>query len=163
MPASTIVVPAAQTVGYNVQDIADKLEDVATKAKADINTVGNGITYHIGLSADTGATAATAETVVDRVAIPGTATKVYWIPGATVTGNASNNATINVYKRVGTGATAAIVSLTTTATATAFVPVDLGALTNAVMAAGTVLTVAISKGGTGVQLPASRLQVVLGS
>lgn len=88
-----------------------------------------------------------------------------------VTADASNNATITVTKRSSSGGTAAIVAtnVTTaggTGSITAFLPVPLTlTVANVVLAANEVLTVLVSKGGTGVAIGAAtsqaRVEVVL--
>jgi hypothetical protein len=117
---------------------------------------------YLKVAADGAANTATAETAFARVQVAGTITGAWFVPSASLTGDPTNNAVLAVDKRDGAGgAAAAVASLTTTANWTAFVPVSLGALTNATVAAGNVLTFEISKGGTGVAVPAGSLIVAI--
>ena len=82
----------------------------------------------------------------------------YFVPDAALTGDPTNNAVITVKKRDGAGGGASsMASLTTTASWTAFVPKSLGAVSGGAVAAGSVLTLTIAKGGTGVVVPAGKL------
>lgn len=117
---------------------------------------------YLKVAADGAANTATAETAFARISRTGVIVGAWYVPSAALTGDATNNAVLAVDKRDGAGgAAAAVASLTTTASWTAFVPVSLGALTNAAVAAGNVLTFEISKGGTGVAVPAGTLIVAI--
>lgn len=116
-------------------------------------------------AADGAASTATSEHVVHRMSSAGTIAAVYFIPDAALTGDATNNATLSVAKRDGAGgASSPIASRQTTAANgnwTAFVPVNFGTVSNAAVIAGDLLTFAISKGGTGVAVPAGLLVVLI--
>ncbi len=80
-----------------------------------------------------------------------------------ITGNGSNNATFTVAKRDSAGANAATVaSLTTTVSITQFAPTALTlTAANIIVPSGGCLTLACSKGGTGVAVAAATSQVWL--
>ena len=118
--------------------------------------------------ADGSAAAATAETVIGGMG-PGVPSgqgiglgSVKYIPAAALTGDPTNNATITVNKRTAGGAAVPIATLTTTAVAgnwVAWVPVTIPLVANQFISPGDVLTVAITKGGTGVVVPQGQLEV----
>lgn len=111
--------------------------------------------------ADGSAGAATAESVIGRANMAGTISKVYFVPTAALTGNGTNNATLTVRKRDGAGgAAAAVASLTTTASWSAFQPVDLGTITNGTLLATDILTFEITKAAGGVVVPDGEILVV---
>lgn len=120
---------------------------------------------YMKVAADGAAGTATTETAFSRISRTGTIVGAWFVPSSTLTGDASNNATLTLAKRDGAGGGASTVAaITTTAVAgnwSAFVPVSLGTLSNASVAAGNVLTFAISKGGTGVVVPAGTLIVAI--
>lgn len=117
---------------------------------------------YMKVAADGAASTATAETAFNRVSRTGTIVGAWYVPSAALTGDPTNNATLALAKRDGAGgASSPVASLTTTASWTAFVPVSLGTLSNASVAAGNVLSLAISKGGTGVVVPAGTLIVAI--
>ncbi len=120
-------------------------------------------TISVQLRADALASDATAETCVLRVKAASTLTKLYLVPDAALTAHNTNYATITVKKRDGAGgAGSSVASITTEITGgghwTAFSKLDLGTLTGAVLAAGTVLTITVTKAAAGVAQP-SRLLV----
>lgn len=120
-----------------------------------------GIAAFVKAAADGAAGTATAETAFARVSQPGNVSNVFYVPSAALTGDPTNNATILVQKRDGIGgAPVTVATLTTTVSWAAFVPVSLGTITNAALAPGNVLTLSISKGGTGVVVPAGELIVL---
>lgn len=120
---------------------------------------------YLKVAADGAASTATTETAFNRVSRTGTIVGAWYAPSAALTGDASNNATLTLAKRDGAGGgSSSVAAITTTAVAgnwTAFVPVSLGTLSNTSVAAGNVLTFAISKGGTGVVVPAGTLIVAI--
>lgn len=117
---------------------------------------------YMKVAADGAAGTATTETAFSRIGRIGTIVGAWFVPSAGLTGDATNNATLALAKRDGAGgASAAVASITTTASWTAFVPVSLGTLTNASVAAGNVLTFAISKAAAGVAVPAGTLIVAI--
>lgn len=114
--------------------------------------------------ADVASLTATAERPVFRAEEAVTVTGVLYLPGAALTGDDANNATLVVRRRDNAGATpVTVASLTTTAAPNnSFVAFDaksLGALTNTALAADEVLTFEITKAGTGVVVPAGELVV----
>jgi hypothetical protein len=114
--------------------------------------------------ADLAALTATAERPIFRAEEAVTVTGVHYLPGAALTGDDINNATLIVRRRDSAGATPmTVASLTTTAAPdNSFVAFDaksLGALTNTAVAADEVLTFEITKAGTGVVVPAGELVV----
>lgn len=188
MATSTITVPDRQIVGYNVQEIANKLSDVATAAKADIEgltaaslgstaatqpgtaSAGAGSTaskidhvhppaaISVRFAADALAADEIAETVALRVKAASTLTKLYIVPDDALTADNTNFKTITVQKRDGAGGAASTVAevtteITGTGDWTAFTKVDMGSLTGAVLAAGSILTVETAKTASGVALP----------
>lgn len=197
MATSTITVPDRQLVGYNVQEICNKLSDVATAAKADIEgltaaslasttpaqngtaAAGNGTTaarsnhVHppsaqcVRFAADGSAGATTAEMVIAEFKAATTLAKVYIAPDGALTAHDTNYATITIKVRDGAGGTAStVVALTTETTGsgdwTAFTKVDMGALSNAVIPAGAILTKTVAKAAAGVQLPSHALVLEFG-
>jgi len=92
-----------------------------------------------------------------------TVTKVFYLPDAALTADDTNNAVLLVSRRDSAGATKVTIATLTTNVAsgnwTAFDGKDLGTITNSAIAAGAVITWEISKGGTGVVVPAGCLQV----
>lgn len=110
-------------------------------------------------AADGAAATATAEVIFYRATVPVRVNSLKVLPSAALTGDATNNATLAVKKRDGVGGSASTVaSLTTTASWVQFVTVDMGTPANNVLAAGDVLSVTISKGGTGVAVPVSAIE-----
>lgn len=82
----------------------------------------------------------------------------YVVADAGLTGDATNNAVLTIKKRDGAGgASSSVAALTTTTNWTAFVPKSLGAVSGGALAVGAVLTLTITKGGSGVSLPAFKL------
>lgn len=144
MATSTITVPDRHLVGYNVQEICNKLSDVATAAKADIEgltaaslastaaaqlgtaAVGNGTTaaranhvhapaaQSVRFAADAAASTATAETVIAEFKAATTLSKVYLAPDAALTADNTNYATITIKVRDGAGGAASTVVALTT-------------------------------------------------
>lgn len=114
-------------------------------------------------AADGAAGTATAETSIARIQKPVTAGKAYFVPSAALVPDNANNATILVQKRDGAGGAPVTVATKQTTVAnggmTAFVPYDLGAITNGSFVPGDVLTVSITKAGTGVVVPAGQLVI----
>lgn len=189
MATSTIVVPDRNVLGANPQEICNKLSDVATAAKADIEgltaaslgataatqpgtaSAGAGSTaskidhvhppaaQSVRFAADALAADEIAETVALRVKAASTLTKLYIIPDDALTADDTNYKTITVAKRDGAGgAGATVASVTTKITGgtgdwAAFTKIDMGALTGAVLAAGSILTVETAKTASGVALP----------
>jgi len=113
-------------------------------------------------AADASAATATAETPVGRVGAAVTLGTIYYVPLAALTADNSNYATITVSKRTGAGGAVTVASVTTQITGsgnwTAFVPVAIP-ISAGSLAAGDVLTVAITKTGSGVVVPAGVLEI----
>lgn len=88
---------------------------------------------------------------------------IYYIPRAAQAGDDTNNFTITIRKRDGSGGAAVTVVAYTNNVASggmaAFDPKDLGALANTAMAADNILTFELTKGGTGQMLTAGTLIV----
>jgi hypothetical protein len=112
-------------------------------------------------AADGAAATATAETIVGMIGASsgGPVGNVYFVPAAALTGDPANNATINVFKRTAGGATVLIATLTTTASWTQWKPVQIPTQAGATVAAGDAITYTITKGGTGVVVPAGQINV----
>lgn len=111
-------------------------------------------------AADGAASTATAEQAFAECPTARTAATIKILPSAALAGDPTNNATITVRKRDAAGTNPiTLKALTTTASWTAFDAVDFGALTVSSIEAGSVLTVEITKGGTGVVVPAGKLEV----
>lgn len=120
---------------------------------------------YLKVAADGAAGTATTETAFARVSRTGTIVGAWFVPSAALTADNTNNAALALAKRDGIGGgSTSVASLTTTIANgnwTAFVPVSLGTLSNASVAAGNVLTFAISKNGSGVVVPAGSLIVAI--
>lgn len=114
-------------------------------------------------AADGAANTATAEKVIYRAHRAETITAILLALDSALTADNTNNATITIRRRSSSGGSAVTVATFTTNVAggnfVAFAPKSLGAISNAALAAGEVLTVEITKGGTGVQIPSGRLFV----
>ena len=112
-------------------------------------------------AADGAAATATAETPIGQCGAACTISAIRIVPQAALTGDNANNATILIQKRTGAGGPTTVATITTTVANgnwVAFVPVNIP-LTTANVLAGDVLTVTISKGGTGVVVPALQLEI----
>lgn len=110
-------------------------------------------------AADGAAGNATAETVIGRAAfaLPIGHT-FYFNPAAALTADNTNNAVITISKRTGGGGAVTVATLTTNVAAgnwTAWTAVPI--VSTAAVAVGDVLTITITKGGTGVVVPAGVL------
>lgn len=173
MGTSSITVPDRQVLGYNVQEICNKLSDVATSAKADIDNLGASQTHWIRLAATTASSSSVvAESSIGRALVAETVSKVYITPDGSLTSNDTNYATITVYQRDsstgGSQLTVATINTKTVSSSgsgdwTAFQKIDMGTLSNVTLAAGKELTAAITKGGTtGVATPALLIDIVAG-
>lgn len=125
----------------------------------------NGWTYGRTRAADAAAADATAESLIERVFRAGTITMVRYVPTGAVTASDTHYATITVRQRDAAGANPVTIATLVTNVAggswTAFVAKSLGALTNAAVAAGAILTYQIEKAGDGVVVPDGRLEVVV--
>lgn len=117
-------------------------------------------------AADAAASTATAETVLAIVPAAATVTGVRFVPIAAVTADNTNNAVITVSKRTAAGASKTTVATLTTNVAggswTAWVAKAAtlsGTPANLEVEANAVLSIEITKGGTGVQLPAMLMVV----
>lgn len=113
--------------------------------------------------ADATAATATAETPFYRATEAHTLSAFYIVPGANVTANDTDYATITIKKRPASDYTtpATVATLITNVAGgswVAFTPKSLGTLTNAAMAAGDVLTATIAKAGSGVSIPISVIE-----
>ena len=116
-------------------------------------------------AADGAAGTATAETLFARVPRAGRILAAYFCPSAALTASDTDYATLALAKRDGAGGGSSSVASKATTTAgsgnwTAFVPVSLGTISNGTLAAGNVLTLAISKAGNGVAVPSGTLVVL---
>lgn len=145
-----------------------------TAAAGNATTAARGNHVHppsaqcIRFAADGSAGATTAETVVAEVKAASTVAKLYLVGNDALTADDTNYATITVKVRDGAGGAASTVASKTTKITggsgdwTAFSKIDMGSLSNAVLAAGSVLTATVAKSGTGVQLPGWALVVEFG-
>ncbi len=113
------------------------------------------------VAADGAANTATAETFFYRAPVAMLLLAAHLVFDAAVTADDTNNAVVTIRRRDSAGANAAVVKAFTTNIAggdfVAFAPKALGSLSNTSIPAGSVLTVEISKDGSGVQLPIGRL------
>lgn len=116
-------------------------------------------------AADGAAADATAETVFARIPRAGTVLSVTFYPSAALTAHADDRAAVIVDQRDGAGGAAANIATLATDVAggnwTAYQGKSLGALTNAAVLAGALLTVEITKAGNGVVVPSGVLVVVV--
>jgi len=127
---------------------------------------GTGLQTWAKTAADGAAATATAETVIGTV---GSASgfaigSCVFAPAAALTGDNTNNAVITVAKRTAAtpGTPVTIASLTTNVAAgnwTAWKAVSLTVAAGAFVSPGDVLTIAITKGGTGVVVPQGQLEI----
>jgi len=133
-------------------------------AQAEFGLIGRPIAEWNKAADDGAANTATSETIFGRVQAPRAAAKLLYIPSAALTGDNTNNATLLVQKRDGAGGAAQQVAARTTTVANgnwlANQAVDLGAITNGSFVPGDLLTITISKGGTGVVVPRGQLVVL---
>lgn len=116
--------------------------------------------------ADGAAATATAETTVGRVGSAFQLGAVHIVPGAALTADPTNNATITVFKRTAGGAATAVAVGVTAASGanatgswTAWVSVPMTLVSGAFVSAGDVLTVSITKGGSGVVVPQGTIEI----
>lgn len=116
---------------------------------------------------DSAASDTLAERVFARLPAASTVTAIKLSPTGAATANNTTYATIVVGWRDGAGgALQTLATLTTQVSGggswVAFTTKDMGAITNAVISAGGVLTVSIAKASTGVQLPSFVIEPVFG-
>lgn len=115
---------------------------------------------------DANAAATTAEIVVWRAPFPCVIKSATVTPKAGVTANNTNYASLLIDKRPASapGTPANVATLTTEVASgswVAWTPKSLGAIANGTLAEGDVLTFEVTKAGTGVQLPASAIDIVV--
>lgn len=156
MPAITL--PVRDQIANYPPAAGDALVKLANEVTA--TATATPIAQWVKSAADGTAATATSETVVGIVNAAGTIGAVKFAPAAALTGDPTNNAVITLQKRTAGGAATTIASLTTTASWTQWSPVTITISAGAV-AAGDALTVNITKGGTGVVVPAGVLDVFL--
>lgn len=140
-------------VGHNVQEICNQLG-----ANASFNAEFNVVHQVAG---DAAASTTTAETAIAYFKTAQTLSRLVVVPTGAVTASDTVYATITVAVRDGAGGAAATVATLITNVATgswvAFTPKTMGALTNASIPAGGVLTYAVAKASTGTQLPSFKI------
>lgn len=134
-------------------------------------------TFEVQRAVDGAANTTTAETVVGyAVRAPGNATtskvlKVLYLPGAALTADDTDYATITVSKYTAAGGSKTTVATATTAITggtgnwTAFVPMEItlsATAANLILQSGAMLTYEVAKAGSGVAIPAGKLVVVIG-
>jgi len=145
--------------GASDEGAADTDNDVTDQVDAQFEDYSQ----WVKAAADAMAADATAATYFYRAKRALEVLTVYIIPTATLTGHASNNATIVINKHDGAGGAATIVAtITTTASWAAGTPVALTVSTTAgvaLLTAGQVLSFQISKNASGVVVPAHVIQV----
>lgn len=158
---------SAEEIGYTPAVTGDYPGTDPTEVKAALDRLAartNGQTYGRTRAADAAAADVTAESLIERVLRPGTIVAVRYIPTAALTASDTDYATITVRQRDAAGANPATIATLVTNVAggswTAFVAKSLGAITNAALAAGAILTFEIAKTGNGVVVPDGRLEVV---
>lgn len=121
---------------------------------------------YMKIAADGAANTATSETAFARVGRTGTIVGAWYVPSGALATDETDYATLTLAKRDGAGGGSSTVAAKATNAAgsgswTAFIPVSLGTLSNASVAAGNVLTFAISKAGSGKAVPAGTLIVAI--
>lgn len=128
---------------------------------------GDGVQIvEIQKAADGAAATATSETVACGTRNGGRLIGVRYVPGAALTADNTNYATITVSKRDSAGGTKTTVASRTTQVTgsgswTAFVPVELTLAAAAdILNAGGTLTFEIAKAGTGVVVPAGTFELI---
>jgi hypothetical protein len=144
--------------------VSDYLANLAT-AKAELSAlqaIGNGYV----VAADAAASTTTAETAFARVPAAGTVTAIKISPTGAVTASDTLYATITIKWRDGAGGAASTLATLITNVAggswVAFTTKDMGAITNAAVPAGGVLTYTVAKASTGTQLPSYVIAPVFG-
>lgn len=145
-----------------IKALAGMLYHAVSDGYADYRKMVFGRTLKVDKPADDGAAGtATTETGVFRFEEDVQITGIYFVPSAAVTAHGTNFATLLVDKRDGAGGAATNLATFATDTVTtddmaAFVPkaLPLTATTaDLILSAGNVLTIEITKGGTGVVIP----------
>lgn len=164
-PESDTVVAAAASRAQDARKRAapiamlDMIMMSATLGRENANKARRRLPMFFKPAADGAASTATAETPFYRAQDAETITALQVVPGAALTADAANNATITVRKRLASGADGGVVATLVTDIAggswVQWVAKSLGAITNGSLAAGDFLTIAIAKGGTGVVVPIS--------
>lgn len=162
-PASGLLYTPGQTAdwpGTDPNDVAEALDKLAARTDADLYEF-------VKAAADGAAGDATAEFVFAEVLRAGTIVSARYIPTGTLDGDDTDYATLSLAKRDGAGgAPAAVASFNTKDTGgsgdwAAFVGESLGAISNAAVVAGDLLTFAIAKAASGKIVPAGTLVVVV--
>lgn len=111
--------------------------------------------------ADAAASTTTAENIMIRLPMTGTISSIKLTPTGAATASDTLYATITLNKRDGAGGSSTTMATVTTKTSgsggtgnwVAFTTIDVGTLTGAYCAAGTVFTITVAKASTGTQLP----------
>lgn len=115
-------------------------------------------------AADAAASTATAETPFFAAAAALTIKSIDILPGAALTADATDNATITIRRRNADGTSAASVAALTTNVAggswTQWVSKSMGTISNGTLSAGQILTLQITKAGSGVAIPICAIRVV---
>lgn len=135
------------------------------------------LVFEVQRVVDGAANTTTAETVVGFVPkAPGANSsrakvlRVYYLPGAALTADDTDYATITVSKYTSAGGSKTTVATATTAITggtgnwTAFVPMEItlsATAANLILQSGAMLTYEVAKAGSGVAIPAGKLVVVL--
>lgn len=146
------------TILRKIDPLAETLASAFNALKSQI---GAGPLLLLQKLVDAAAGTATAETIVFVATGPITFRNIGFMPSAALTADNTNNATITVRRRAadGTGA-ATVVAITTNVASgnwTQWVRKSFGALANNSLTAGQMLTIEITKAGTGVAVPAGLL------
>lgn len=151
---------SADWPGADPNDVSEGLDKLAARTDATIYEF-------VKASADALAGDATAEFVFAEILRAGTILSARFIPTGTLTGDDTDYVTLSVAKRDGAGgAPAAVASVTSEDTGgtgdwAAFVAESLGAITNAAVIPGDLLTFAIAKAAAGKVVPVGVLRVVV--
>jgi hypothetical protein len=129
---------------------------------ATLASIGNKIAWP-KVAADAAAATATAVTVIGVMpAVAGRAIQINYAPSAALTADATNFLTMTVRRNPAAGGAAVTIAsvVTSAGSWTALVPVTL-TLVNVALVSGDVLTVEITKSGTGVICPSGTLNCQL--
>lgn len=115
---------------------------------------------------DGAAGTATAETPIGQMGGATPLVAIRYVPGAALVADNANYATILIQKRTGAGAPSTVATVTTQIAGgsgnwTAFVPVNIPISAGAILA-GDVVTISITKTGTGVVVPLGTLEMFQG-
>ncbi len=140
------------------------LKDILQDHETSLLALEGASAVRLQRAVDAAAGTLTAETPFYRATKAETITAINYVPNAALVASDTVYATITIRKRDGAGGAAAVVATLITNLASgdwvAWIAKSLGALTNATLAAGSILTIEVAKAGAGTAVPAGVLNVV---